>query len=123
MTEARTDTQTVEIDAQPGDVPAVPAAAPRLPEWAHAFTDTVRPADGVTPWTASKDGQSFPLRVVVHEAAHTVDYLPGIDREIGGHARVLPRPGGGAGSSGSGAALGAGSRRPDVAGGFESGGR
>lgn len=96
MTARRTDTQSIEVDADPADVLALLAAARRLPEWAHAFADTVEPADGASRWTASKDGQAFPLRVLVHEASRKVDYLPGDDGEIGGHTRVLRRPGGGA---------------------------
>lgn len=95
MTAEWTDTQNIEVDADPADVLALQAAARRLPEWAHVFAGTVEPADGLR-WTASKDGQAFLLRVVVHEGSRTVDYLPGDDGEIVGHARVLPRPGGGA---------------------------
>lgn len=96
MTARRTDTQDIEVDADPADVLALLTAARRLPEWAYAFADAVEPADGVSRWTASKDGQEFPLRVLVHKGNRTVDYLPGDDGEIGGHTRVLPRPGGGA---------------------------
>jgi hypothetical protein len=93
VTARRTDTQDIEVDADPADVLALLTAARRLPEWAYAFADAVEPAVGVSRWTASKE---FPLRVLVHKGNRTVDYLPGDDGEIGGHTRVLPRPGGGA---------------------------
>ncbi|MGI8535427.1 MAG: hypothetical protein ACR2K2_02830 [Mycobacteriales bacterium] len=95
MTARRTDTQSIEVDADPADVLGLLAAARRLPEWASAFADTVEPADGAGRWTASKSGQESPLRVLVDEGSRTVDYLPGNDGDIGGHTRVLPRPGGG----------------------------
>jgi len=96
MSAARTDTQTIEVDADPANALALLAAAHRLPEWAHAFADTVEPAEGVSRWAARKDGHAFPPRVLVHESSRTVDYLPGEVGEIGGHTRVLPRPDGGA---------------------------
>lgn len=96
MSAERTETQSIEVHADPADVLALLAAARRLPEWAHAFADTVEPAEGVSRWTASKDGRGFSLRVLVHEGSRTVDYLPGDDGETGGHTRVLPRPRGGA---------------------------
>lgn len=87
MTARRTDTQDIEVDADPADVLALLTAARRLPEWAYAFADAVEPAVGVSRWTASKE---FPLRVLVHKGSRTVDYLPGDDGEIGGLTQPLP---------------------------------
>ncbi len=96
MTASRTDTQTIEVGADPGDAFTLLASVSQLPRWAHAFVDTVEPGSDPTRWMAVKDGQAFPLRVVVHDAARTVDYLPGEQGDVGGYARVLPRPAGGA---------------------------
>ena len=93
---ARTDTQTVEVAAAPDAAFALLADARQLPRWARPFADSVEPTDDPVRWNAVKDGQGFPLRVVAHAAARTVDFLPGNVGDLGGHARVLHRPGGGA---------------------------
>lgn len=93
---SRTETQSIETDAPVDAVVAVLADPTRLPQWAPAFVDQVRP-DGKSGWQATKDGRDFALRVATNEEAGTVDYLrqvaPG--REGGAYIRAVLRPGGG----------------------------
>ncbi len=92
----RTETQSIESEADPDVVVALLAEANRIPEWAPAFADTVI-GDDRSGWRAIKDGRGFDLRVVVSRDSRTVDYLrelaPG--REGGAYIRAVPRPGGG----------------------------
>ncbi len=92
----RTETQSVESDADPDAVVALLSDAGRIPEWAPAFADTVS-HDGQSRWRGTKDGREFELRVVTSRDARTVDYLrevaPG--RQGGAYLRATPRPGGG----------------------------
>lgn len=92
----RTETQSIESDADVGAVVALLADPTRIPTWAPAFADRVA-GDTNSGWRASKDGRDFGLRVAVDQGAGTVDYLrelvPG--REGGAYIRAIPRPGGG----------------------------
>lgn len=92
----RTETQSIESEADPEAVLALLAQPSRIPEWAPAFADVVIGEDS-SGWRAVKDGREFGLRVVVNHGTRTVDYLreltPG--REGGAYIRVVPRPGGG----------------------------
>ena len=92
----RTETQSIESEADPDVVVALLAEANRIPEWAPAFADTVI-GDDRSGWRAIKDGRGFDLRVVVSRDSRTVDYLrelaPG--REGGAYIRAVARPGGG----------------------------
>ena len=91
--ERRTETQSIESDAEPLAVLADPT---RIPDWAPAFADTVV-VDDQSGWLATKDGRDFTVRVVTQRDSGTVDYLrevaPG--REGGAFIRVVPRPGDG----------------------------
>jgi hypothetical protein len=93
VSEARTETQSIETEAAIATVITLLADPTRLPEWAPAFADLVT-GDPARGWQAAKDGRSFELRVVVNRDAGTVDYLrliaPG--REGGAYIRVVPRP-------------------------------
>ncbi|MHB8293772.1 MAG: SRPBCC family protein [Acidimicrobiales bacterium] len=92
----RTETLSIESEADPDAVVGLLAEANRIPEWAPAFADTVI-GDDRSAWRAMKDGRAFDLRVVVSRDSRTVDYLrelaPG--REGGAYIRAVPRPGGG----------------------------
>jgi hypothetical protein len=92
----RTATDSIEIDAPPTAVIDLLGDPTRVPQWAPGFADAVQAAAG-SRWTASKDGRSFSLRVLVMREAGTVDYLrelaPG--REVGAYIRATPRPGAG----------------------------
>jgi len=92
----RTETQTIECESSRDEVVGLLVEASRIPEWAPAFVDKVT-GDPASGWRATKDGQDFALRVVVHEACGTVDYLREIapEREGGAYLRTVPRPGGG----------------------------
>jgi len=94
--ESRTETQSIESDAEPLAVLAVLADPTRIPDWAPAFADTVV-VDDQSGWLATKDGRDFTVRVVTQRDSGTVDYLrevaPG--REGGAFIRVVPRPGDG----------------------------
>jgi hypothetical protein len=46
----------------------------RVPQWAPGFGDRVA-GDARSGWQAIKDGRDFALRVVIDQAAGTVDYL------------------------------------------------
>ncbi|MEO8828797.1 SRPBCC family protein [Lapillicoccus sp.] len=93
---SRTETQSIESDAELAAVVALLAEPTRIPDWAPAFADAVTLDDG-SRWRATKDGQDFSVRVVVNREAGTVDYLREISpgREGGAFIRVVPRPGGG----------------------------
>lgn len=92
----RTETQSIESEADPDAVVSLRAEANRIPEWAPAFADTVI-GDDRSGWRAIKDDRAFDLRVVVSRDSRTVDYLrelaPG--SEGGAYIRAVPRPGGG----------------------------
>ncbi len=92
----RTASQFVETEVEPDRVVALLGDVTRVPEWAPAFADRVVEAAGGR-WRATKGGQDFEVRLVMDEAAGTVDYLrvvaPG--REGGAYLRTVPRPGGG----------------------------
>lgn len=94
--ESRTETQSIETDADAGAIVALLADPTRIPDWAPAFADAVT-GDDQSGWRATKDGTGFAFRVVTHSAAGTADYLrelaPG--REGGAYIRAVPRPGGG----------------------------
>jgi hypothetical protein len=70
----RTETRSVETDADPDAVVSLLSDAGRIPEWAPAFADTVR-HDGPSMWRATKDGREFELSVAMRRDARTVDYL------------------------------------------------
>lgn len=93
----RTETQSIEIDADRDAVLELLSDPRQLPEWAPAFADTIS-GDAQAGWRATKDGQDVEFRVVSRRDAGTVDFLrevaPG--RQGGAYLRVVPRPGGGA---------------------------
>ncbi len=93
---ARTETQSLETDADPDAVYEVLVDPRHIPRWAPAFADSVV-GDAGRGWQAVKSGASFALRIVAARQSRTVDYLrevaPG--REGGAFVRVLPRPEGG----------------------------
>lgn len=93
---ARTQTQSIESDADPKTIVALLADAARIPDWAPAFADAVRRGDQAS-WLATKGNQQFSFRVAANQAAGTVDYLREIapGREGGAYIRAVPRPGGG----------------------------
>jgi hypothetical protein len=92
----RTETKSLESDAEPAAVLAVPVDPTRIPEWAPEFADVVAGNDQCG-WLARRDGRQFTVRVVPNRQAGTVDYLREIapGREGGAFLRVVPRPGGG----------------------------
>jgi len=92
----RTETQSIESDAEPTAVVTLLADPTRIPDWAPAFADAVT-RDDQSGWLATKSGQGFTVRVVQQRDAGTVDYLREIapGREGGAFLRVVPRPGGG----------------------------
>ncbi len=92
----RTETQSIESDAEPTAVVALLADPTRIPDWAPAFADAVT-RDDHSDWLATKSGQGFTVRVVTQRDAGTVDYLREIapGQEGGAFLRVVPRPGGG----------------------------
>jgi len=69
----RTETQSIETDADPADVLAVLADPQRIPAWAPTFADTIT-ADAQSRWRATKDDRQFNLRVVTQHHVGTVDY-------------------------------------------------
>jgi hypothetical protein len=95
MDDRRSETSSIETDAEPDAVLTVLEDGARVPEWAPAFAD-VAVRDGAA-WRATKNGSEFPFRVASERAAGTVDYLreaaPGV--ENGAFIRALPRLGGG----------------------------
>jgi hypothetical protein len=90
---ARTETQSIDADAQPDAVLSILADPSRIPSWAPAFADMIT-GDANQGWVAVKDGKTFRLRVVMSQASGTVDYLREIapGREGGAYVRVLPHP-------------------------------
>jgi hypothetical protein len=95
MDDRRSETGSIESDAERDAVLAVLEDGARVPEWAPAFAD-VAVRDG-SAWRATKNGSDFTFRVASERAAGTVDYLrevaPG--QENGAFIRALPRLGGG----------------------------
>ncbi len=93
---SRTITDAIESELAAHEVITVLADASRLPEWAPGFADQVDGSASVG-WQVTKNGRSFPLRVLVDAAAGTVDYLREIapGRLGGAYLRSVPRPGGG----------------------------
>jgi hypothetical protein len=94
--DVRTQTRSLDTEADPGAVLNLLADARRLPEWAPAFADEVV-GDDAQGWKVTKDADAFDIRVVVQPEARTVDYLrevaPGL---VGGaYLRVTPVMGGG----------------------------
>lgn len=94
--ESRTETQSIESDADPGVIVALLADPSHIPDWAPAFADAVTGNDQ-SGWSATKGGQGFTFRVVIQREAGTADYLREIapGREGGAYIRAVPRPGGG----------------------------
>lgn len=92
----RTKTQSIESQADPGDIVALLADPTRIPDWAPDFADEVTGADE-SGWRARKGGRDFALRVVTNRDAGAVDYLRQIapGRQGGAYIRAVPRPGGG----------------------------
>ena len=92
----RTETQSIESDADAQTILALLADPSRIPDWAPAFADAVT-GDDQSGWHATKGAQEFTLRVVTNQVAGTVDYLRevGPGREGGAFIRAVPRPGGG----------------------------
>jgi len=94
--DSRTETQSIESNADPGRIVAVVADPSHIPHWAAAFADAVT-QDDQSSWRATKGGEVFTFRVVTQRDAGTADYLrelaPG--REGGAYIRAVPRPGGG----------------------------
>lgn len=93
---ARTETGSIESDAEPDAVFAVLTDPRRLPDWAPGFADAVASA-GAAGWRVTKDGRDVVVRVVTNQGARTVDFVREIapGREGGACVRVLARPGGG----------------------------
>jgi hypothetical protein len=93
---ARTVTQSVETNVQPGAMVEILMDPRHIPQWAPAFADAIE-ADAQDGWRVRKDGSAFSLQVVVTQSSRTVDYLrevvPG--KQGGAYIRVLPRPNGG----------------------------
>jgi hypothetical protein len=94
--DVRTQTRSLDTEADPGAVLKLLADARRLPEWAPAFADEVT-GDHAQGWKVTKDADAFDISVVVQPQARTVDYLrevaPGL---VGGaYLRVTPVMGGG----------------------------
>ena len=85
----RTETQSIDADAQPDAVFSILADPSRIPSWAPAFADTIT-GDAKQGWVAVKNGNTFRLRVVTSQASRTVDYLREIapGREGGAYIRV-----------------------------------
>jgi len=59
----RTETQSIESDAEPTAVVALLADPTRIPDWAPAFADAVT-RDDQSGWLATKSDQGFTVRVV-----------------------------------------------------------
>lgn len=93
---SRTQTQSMETDADPQSIVALLADPTRILDWAPAFADTIT-GDDQTGWHGTRGGQDFAFRVVTHPDAGTADYLREIapDRQGGAYLRAVPRPGGG----------------------------
>ena len=93
---ARTVTQSIEADVEPGTIFELLADPRHIPDWAPNFADQVS-EDGTRGWRVTKDGEVFTIRVVAASASRTVDYLREIapGREGGAYIRVVPRLGGG----------------------------
>lgn len=95
MHDRRSETGSIESDAEPGAVLAVLEDGARVPEWAPAFADAaVRDGAG---WRGTRNGSDFAFDIARDRAAGTVDYLvetaPG--QVNGAFIRALPRLGGG----------------------------
>jgi hypothetical protein len=92
----RSETQSIECNADLGAVLELITDPRHIPQWAPAFADAVV-EDIESGWRATKDGEDFRLRVVANRDAGTADYLrelsPG--RKGGAYLRAIPRPGGG----------------------------
>ena len=97
MSEAeRTASQSIESGADVAGVLRVLSNPLLIPLWAPPFADAVQ-SDGDRGWQVIKGENTFPLRLVIHPDAGTVDYLRRIasGQEGGAYLRVVPRPGGG----------------------------
>jgi hypothetical protein len=95
MDDRRSETGSIETDADRDTILDVLADGTRVPEWAPAFADAALP-DGAR-WRGTKGDRAFAFRVAVEREAGTVDYLREIapGTENGAYLRVVPRLGGG----------------------------
>ena len=86
----RSDTQTISINARPGDVVAFVGDAENLPRWAIGFAKSVRRrADG---WIVTTGEGDVPVSVTVDERAGTVDFdlQPGLGATATAFTRSVP---------------------------------
>jgi hypothetical protein len=88
------DSRSIAIGAPPEAVLAVLADARRLPEWAPAFAQAVRP-DGED-WIVDTGAGELAVRLRVVPEAGVVDLTRPSDASLGARMRVLPN---GAGSA------------------------
>ena len=95
MADPRSETGSIESNADRDAVLAVLEDGTRVPEWAPAFAD-VAVNEGAL-WRGTKNGSDCTFRVAYEPTAGTADYVrevvPGT--ENGAYIRVVPRLGGG----------------------------
>jgi hypothetical protein len=87
----RTSTQSIRIEADPGQVFELVSDLSRLPRWAIGFAKEIRRKNGE--WIVTTgSGAEVPIRVQADAALGVVDYLmsPGSGEELPARTRVLP---------------------------------
>jgi hypothetical protein len=93
-TTVRSDTQSITINARPGDVLAFVGDGANLPRWAIGFAKSVRP--GPAGWIVTTGQGEVPISITVDEVTGTVDFRmePTAGVETTAYARVVPNAGG-----------------------------
>ena len=86
----RSDTQSITINARPGDVLAFVRSGENLPRWAIGFAKAVRPGQGG--WIVTTGQGDVPTTITVNEVSGTVDFhmKPTAGVEATAYARVVP---------------------------------
>ncbi len=86
----RSDTQSITINAHPGEVLAFVGNGENLPRWAIGFAKSVRPGQGG--WIVTTGQGDVPTSITVNEVSGTVDFhmRPTAGVEATAYARVVP---------------------------------
>ena len=86
----RSDTQSITINARPGEVLEFVGNGENLPRWAIGFAKSVRPAHGG--WIVTTGEGDVPTSITVNEVSGTVDFRmkPTAGVEATAYARVVP---------------------------------
>jgi hypothetical protein len=87
----RSDTQSLSVSGNPGEVFAFLADPENLPRWAVGFCRAIR-HDPERGWIVETSTGEVPIRYVAHLECGTLDFYmqvgPGV--EIGAYSRVIP---------------------------------